>query len=127
RCMQPAHRRGGRPAVRVQPANCEGPRRPPRLRRSGAPPVRALGRVVLLVMLWLLAWGEVTLANVVSGVAVAAALLLAFPPARRTTPPLGMHPVAVARLTGYVFLQLVTSNVVMTREILRRRPAVQPG
>ena len=32
-----------------------------------------------------------------------------------------------ARLAGYVAVQLVTSNVVMTREILRRRLDVQPG
>jgi hypothetical protein len=33
----------------------------------------------LLVALWLLAWGEITLANVVSGAAVDAALLVEFP------------------------------------------------
>jgi multicomponent Na+:H+ antiporter subunit E len=86
----------------------------------------ALIRVALLVALWLLAWGRITVPNVVSGVAVATMLLLAFPPAvggRRTR----VNPVGVLRLAGYVVVQLLTSNVVMTREILRPRPNILPG
>ena len=33
--------------------------------------MRGAGRLILLVALWLLAWGEFTLANLVSGIAVA--------------------------------------------------------
>jgi multicomponent Na+:H+ antiporter subunit E len=33
----------------------------------------------------------------------------------------------VVRLVAYVAAQLVVSNVVMSREILRRRPKAQPG
>ena len=87
-----------------------------------------LGLVGLLVILWILAWGEVTLANVASGVLVAVALLVAFPPRRRRgQSDLRLSPVGMARLGGYVVSQLVISNVVMTRQILRRDPARRPG
>lgn len=45
--------------------------------------MRLFTRLLLLVALWLLAWGEVTVANVLSGTAVAAVLLVVFPPTRQ--------------------------------------------
>lgn len=84
-----------------------------------------LARVVLLMALWLLAWGEITIANLVSGAVVITALLVAFPPG--ATSRVRFDLVAVARLVGYVVVQLFSSNVLMTREILRRRPTVRPG
>ncbi len=89
--------------------------------------MRLLTRLVLLVALWLLAWGEVTLANVVSGAAVAALLLVAFPLDPTADRGLRISVVGVARLLGYVAAQLVTSNIVMVREVLRRRPAATAG
>jgi multicomponent Na+:H+ antiporter subunit E len=87
-----------------------------------------LSRVTLLVALWLLAWGEITLANVLSGTVVAGALLVAFPPDRRTHGRrLRISGLGVARLAAYVAAQLVISNIVMTRQILRRRPDPHPG
>lgn len=89
--------------------------------------MRLLGRAGLLVGLWLLAWGQVTVANVISGAAVAAAVLVAFPPTSRRAGRLGANPIALARLAAYVAVQLVISNVGMTRQVLRRRPAVRSG
>jgi multicomponent Na+:H+ antiporter subunit E len=90
--------------------------------------VRIAGRLALLVTLWLLAWGQISVANLVSGVAVAAALLLAFPAvARPGSRSVALNPAGVARLVGYVSVQLVTSNVVMAREILRPHPDIRPG
>ncbi len=87
----------------------------------------SVGRVVLLTALWLLAWGQITVANVISGIVVATALLIAFPTAR----PLGRHRRlrlgGAARLGGYVLAQLVTSNLLMIREVLRRRSSARPG
>lgn len=85
-----------------------------------------LRRVALLVALWLLAWGEVSLANLVTGVVVACALLIGFPPDRRPGH-VRIRPVGALRLGGYVVTQLVASNVVMTRETLRRRPSIHSG
>jgi multicomponent Na+:H+ antiporter subunit E len=89
--------------------------------------VRTVGRIALLVGLWLLAWGEVSLANLVSGVAVATALLVAFPPGPRASGRRGFSPVGAGRLAVYVLVHLVKSNVVMAREIVRRRPDAHPG
>jgi multicomponent Na+:H+ antiporter subunit E len=89
--------------------------------------MRILGRVALLLALWLLAWGQVTLANVVSGIAVGSALLVAFPPVRRAGAPVRLRPVGAARLAAYVLTQLVTSNLVMAREVLRRGSSARPG
>lgn len=89
--------------------------------------MRIARRVALLVALWLLAWGQITLANILSGTAVAAALLLAFPARRRGVALLHPSVFGLVRLAGYVAKQLVVSNIVMTRQILRRRPEAVPG
>lgn len=89
--------------------------------------MRLAGRIAMLTALWLLAWGQISVANVVSGIVVAAALLAAFPPPTSQSPAVRVRPLAVGRLAGYVAVQLVTSNIVMTREVLRRRSSSRPG
>ena len=89
--------------------------------------MRLLGRLALLVVLWLLAWGEVSLANVLSGIAVAGALLVAFPLSAPTGDRARVDARGVARLAGYVAVQLVASNLVMARTILRRTPTAASG
>lgn len=85
-------------------------------------------RIVPLVGLWLLAWGDVSVANVASGVAVAVALSVAFPAhmgddqARVRVAVFGS-----LRLAGYIAYQLVVSNVAMSIQILRRRSDARPG
>ena len=88
--------------------------------------MRITGRLALLVTLWLLAWGQITLANVMSGTVVATALLVAFPLRSRRG---GLRPSAagIGRLGVYVVTQLVISNILMTRQILSRRIDVKPG
>jgi multicomponent Na+:H+ antiporter subunit E len=89
--------------------------------------MRSVRRGALLVAIWLLAWGELSAANLLSGVVVAIALLSAFP-ARRTSQRHGrISMVGALRLGGYVIAQLILSNAVMAREILRRRPVTTPG
>jgi multicomponent Na+:H+ antiporter subunit E len=82
--------------------------------------------VALLVTLWILAWGEITLANLLSGVIVTAFLLLAFPPRRHGRVELRWSAVGVVRLGAYVATQLVRSNVLMSWQILRGA-AGEPG
>lgn len=89
--------------------------------------MRVAWRVALLVSLWLLAWGELTFANILSGTVVAAALLIAFPARRRAGGRLHPSVTGLARLAGYIARQLIVSNIVMTRQILRRLPGAAPG
>ncbi|HUR23689.1 MAG TPA: Na+/H+ antiporter subunit E [Acidimicrobiales bacterium] len=87
----------------------------------------AARRAALLVCFWLLAWGHVSVANVASGIVVAAALLVAFPPHRPAVSGPTISPVGTARLVVYVLGQLVPSNVLVTREILCRRTRIRTG
>jgi multicomponent Na+:H+ antiporter subunit E len=84
-------------------------------------------RVVMLVALWLLAWGEVSVGNVASGLFVAAALLVVFPPGRHARSRLRLRPLGAIRLVLYVIRQLVASNLLVAREILSRRSRVRTG
>ena len=84
-------------------------------------------RAVLLVGFWLLAWGEVSVANVLSGSLLAVALLVAFPFRRRTTDTPRVRLAGAARLVLYVLGQLVPSNVLVTREVLSRRSRIRTG
>jgi multicomponent Na+:H+ antiporter subunit E len=72
-----------------------------------------------LAVAWVMLWDQITLANFLGGLAVAAVLLVVFPlppvePARR----LIVRPVALARLAAAVFRELVVSNVYMTHEVV---------
>jgi multicomponent Na+:H+ antiporter subunit E len=88
--------------------------------------VRTVVRVAVLVALWLLAWGEASVANVVSGVLVAGALLVAFPPdARRAGGRVRL--LGALRLGAFVARQLVTSNYLVAREILGWTSSVRTG
>jgi multicomponent Na+:H+ antiporter subunit E len=84
-------------------------------------------RVVPLVGLWLLAWGEISVATVASGTVVALALLLAFPPRTGGGARVRLRPVGLARLVGYVLVQLVVSNLLVAREIVSRRSRIRTG
>jgi multicomponent Na+:H+ antiporter subunit E len=80
---------------------------------------RYLAYVVALAIAWVMLWDQVTLANFLGGIAVAAVLLAVFPlppvaPARR----LNVRPLALGRLAADVLRELVVSNVFMTREIV---------
>lgn len=89
--------------------------------------MRPAGRAAMLVALWLLAWGEASAANLLSGIVLAAALLLAFPAVERNRARLYLSPGGVGRLALHVLGQLVKSNALVAREILSRRANVRTG
>lgn len=82
---------------------------------------------LLLVGLWLLAWGHVSVANVVSGAVLAAVVLLVFSPRRRGAAKTRLRFGPALRLAGHVAVQLVRSNLLVTREILARGSRVRTG
>jgi multicomponent Na+:H+ antiporter subunit E len=88
-----------------------------------------VARLLLLVAIWLLAWGRFDAAHVVVGVVLAALLFAAFPmvPSGRRRIVLSLRPVGVARLLWHVVVQLVRSNLLMTREIVSRQSRIRTG
>lgn len=84
-------------------------------------------RMVLLVSLWLLAWGDLSPGNVLSGILLSAMLLVVFPPNTGRDGRPRPNPVAIVRLAAYIVRQLVTSNVLVAREILSPGSRVHTG
>lgn len=84
-------------------------------------------RTTLLIAFWMLAWGEVSVANAASGIVVAVGLLVAFPPHHQTVAGRSISPAGTARLILYVLAQLVPSNVLVAREVLSRRSRIRTG
>jgi multicomponent Na+:H+ antiporter subunit E len=85
-------------------------------------------RLVLLVAIWLLAWGDWTAAHVIVGVVHAVALLVAVPPtAGASRLRTGVRPLGVVRLVAYLLYQLITSNVLVSRIILSRPSRIRTG
>ena len=87
-----------------------------------------IATIVAVTIIWTLAWGSLTVANVLSGVAVALLLLLVVPDdtsgLRRRSP---VRPRAIARFGGHVLLKVVESNVVLSREVLSRGSRINTG
>ncbi len=71
-----------------------------------------------LATIWVLLWGSASPANVVSGLAIGWLLVLAVPDLRRPGGRFVIRPVAIARLAWHVLVTTVTSNVMLTREVL---------
>jgi multicomponent Na+:H+ antiporter subunit E len=77
---------------------------------------------VMMLAIWVLAWGSASWANVVSGIVVVAALLVVVPDARRPGRRLIVRPVPLGRLLVRYLRDVVVSNAQITREVLRPRP-----
>jgi len=75
-----------------------------------------------LVAGWTLMWGDAGVGTVLGGAAVVIALFVVFPSARSVRPRGLVRPVAAVSLAAYFVRQLIVSNLVLSRELLRRRP-----
>jgi len=86
--------------------------------------MRTAAVVVVLAAIWVLLWGSASVANIVTGVLIGTALVMLVPGLRGTKQPLVIRPIAIARLLGHFLVDLIRSNVVLTREILARRSRI---
>lgn len=82
-------------------------------------------RVVVLAAIWTALWGDVTPANVVSGVLVAVAVVAGFDRERRGS--VVVRPVAAARFGLYFLWRLVVAGVVVARTVLTPAHRVRTG
>jgi len=85
------------------------------------------GYGLALTVIWVLAWGSPSPANVIGGLAVAALLLVLAPDTWPGLTRPRIRPVAIARFAGSVLVKVLESNVVLTREVLARRSRIHTG
>ena len=88
--------------------------------------MRSFGYVIGLAAIWVLLWGSASPANVLSGIAIGAALVVLVPGLRPRTPGrYRVRPVALARLVGYMLAVTVRSNVELAREVVSRTSSLR--
>jgi multicomponent Na+:H+ antiporter subunit E len=87
----------------------------------------SVGFALVLVAIWVLAWGSLSWANVASGVLVAVGLLVAVPDVRHPSHMPVVRPVPLARLGVRLLRDLAMSNVLLAREVLAPRPRISTG
>jgi multicomponent Na+:H+ antiporter subunit E len=79
-----------------------------------------------LAVVWVLLWGALSWANVLSGIVVAAVLIALFVPGeRRHSHRPTIRPAALVRLGAFLLRQLFVSNVTLIREVFARRERLQ--
>ena len=94
-------------------------------------PWRLTGTTVWLAALWVLLWHDLSVANVLGGLAVGAAVLVFArqPRVVRWTAEdrPRVRPVAAVRFAAHVVKDLVVANVVVAREVVARRSRINQG
>ena len=80
-----------------------------------------------VTVMWVFAWGSLTVANVLGGLAVAALLLVISPDRLVSTGGVAFRPIAVVRFVVFVVVLVVKSNVILVGSVLARRSRVHTG
>jgi multicomponent Na+:H+ antiporter subunit E len=85
--------------------------------------------IVWLIALWILLWGDLSVGNLVSGVAVAVAVLAVsrLPRAAESDQRMRIRPLALSWFLLYVLYKLVESNLVLAWEIVTPRNKITNG
>ena len=83
--------------------------------------------LLVVTVMWVLAWGSVTVANVAGGLAVAGFLLLVSPDRVLSAGGINVRPRAAIRFVAYVAIQIAKSNIVLIGSVLSRRARVHTG
>ena len=81
-------------------------------------------RLVLLVVIWVALWADVSVANVLSGLVVASLVLLCFRPRRGRVV---VRPLAALRLAGVFVVRLLRATVVVARTVVAPRDRIETG
>lgn len=71
-----------------------------------------------LTALWVLLWGEVSPANVLSGALLATAVVVVFPPQDTNDDPFVVRPVPAASFLLWFLRALVVTNIAVAKEVL---------
>lgn len=73
---------------------------------------------VWLFVMWLLLWGDLNLANVASGLVLAVALVVVFPPDDTNDDPIVVRPLATVSFLTWFLWALVQTNVAVAKEVV---------
>jgi multicomponent Na+:H+ antiporter subunit E len=88
--------------------------------------IRWLGLGGWLTVVWVALWGDISFANILSGIAVATVVLVTFP-LERDPRPGTFRPVAALRYVAFFAWQLVTANAQVAWEVLTPRNRENEG
>jgi multicomponent Na+:H+ antiporter subunit E len=89
---------------------------------------RTLLEGTALVVIWVGLWADISVANVASGILVAAGVLALFHwPAQARNAGLVIRPLRVVWFLLWFLWQLAKSNIAVARLVLSPRPALDPG
>lgn len=80
-----------------------------------------------LLAVWYLLWGDISLANTLSGIALGAVLFVLFPTGRPDTDRLPFRPFHAARFVGYFIAEMIISNIVLARTVVQPRGRLHTG
>jgi multicomponent Na+:H+ antiporter subunit E len=89
--------------------------------------VRRAPTLLWLTALWVVLWRDLSWANVLSGMVVAAAVEVAQPPTVGRRARHGVRVPALLSLIGYFTWKLVEANIVMAREVVTPRNRIEAG
>ena len=81
----------------------------------------------LMMAIWLLLWGALSLANVLSGLLMVAVIMWLIPDSDFEVRVPRFRPVALAHFLGYVAIDVVRANYYVIREIVSRSPSRATG
>lgn len=79
------------------------------------------GRAVIaawLFVMWLLLWGDLNLANVLSGLALAVGLVVVFPPDKTNDDPIVVRPIAAISFLVWFLWALIQTNIAVAKEVV---------
>jgi len=82
-------------------------------------------RLVLLTTIWVILWSDLSVANVLSGLVVAALTVAAFDTWRNSR--VVVRPIAALRFFGYVAYQMAVSTLIVARTIISPRARIHRG
>jgi multicomponent Na+:H+ antiporter subunit E len=91
-----------------------------------------LGRAVIavwLLIMWILLWGDLNLANVATGAVLAIGLVVLFPPQDTNDDPIVVRPLRALSFLGWFLWALIVTNVAVAKEVLlpSSRSEINPG
>lgn len=86
-----------------------------------------VGYAIGLTVIWVMAWGTLSVANVAGGFVVAALLLAIAPDTWPLRAKVRIRPFAIVRFAGYVLSEVLIANWHLAQQVLSRNPSISTG